>query len=432
VDPVTGAVSNFQIKKTIFFKTADGSQHFNGLSPSRLPGGTAGQLGLSFDPEGFVVAPNGNFYVSDEYGPSLYEFKPVDAGNGVTEARFVRAFQTPSNVLPVKGGQPNFEATPTTGRQTNRGFEGLAISPDGSKLYAVLQSPNQNEGLNTSDNSLTNAGRYSRNVRIVEFDAATGEQSRQLIYQFEDVADINARVPGTDFDFKANQQGRLAVSGLAAINADELLVLERDGRGIGIENPVGDPTEADSYVGTKRIYKIRLSDATDVTNVDLTGTNALPADVAPVSKQLFADVQMLLDDAGLTIPDKFEGITFGPALADGSLSLLLGTDNDFSVTQDEDTSVQFDVYTNGTAVRFTPIDDPSKSFASLTSLDQDLGALPGGYALLPGYLYGLKAAVDGYVAPAAVPLPGAMAMGLATLAAGGAARGMKRLRRHAM
>ena len=58
---------------------ADGSAYFNGMSAANL-NGTGATLGLSFDPEGFVVAPNGNFFVADEYGPSLYEFKPVQVG----------------------------------------------------------------------------------------------------------------------------------------------------------------------------------------------------------------------------------------------------------------------------------------------------------------------------------------------------------------
>src|SRR5262245_26932211 len=50
VNSTTGAISNFQLTKTILFKTADGSQSFNGLNPQLL-NGNPGDLGLSFDPE---------------------------------------------------------------------------------------------------------------------------------------------------------------------------------------------------------------------------------------------------------------------------------------------------------------------------------------------------------------------------------------------
>jgi hypothetical protein len=52
---------------------------------------------------------------------------------------------------------------------------GLTLSPDNSKLYAVLQDPLQQEGNET--------GVFSRNVRIVRFDVETGDADAQYIYQ---------------------------------------------------------------------------------------------------------------------------------------------------------------------------------------------------------------------------------------------------------
>ena len=81
-------------------------------------------LGNAFDPEGFVVNPTtGNFLISDEYGPSLYEFNRSGA--------LVRTLTTPANVVPRNaGGTPNFagDTGNTAGKRTNRGFEGLALS----------------------------------------------------------------------------------------------------------------------------------------------------------------------------------------------------------------------------------------------------------------------------------------------------------------
>ncbi|NJL17248.1 MAG: esterase-like activity of phytase family protein, partial [Nitrospira sp.] len=62
-------ISDFKIKETIIFKDEFGNP-MNGLAPS-----PTNVLGQAFDPEGFVIGPyNRHFYVSDEYGPSLYEF----------------------------------------------------------------------------------------------------------------------------------------------------------------------------------------------------------------------------------------------------------------------------------------------------------------------------------------------------------------------
>jgi hypothetical protein len=370
VDQNTGAIGNFQLLETIIF-TQNG-QNFNGLNPGLL-NGNASVLGRSFDPEGFAIAPNGNFYISDEYGPSVYEFNP----NG----SFIRAFATPSNLIPRQSdGTINYvDGRPTisTGRQDNRGFEGVTLSPDGSRLFAMLQDPLVNEG--------SPDGRRSNNLRIVEFDTNTGESTAQYIYQLESLIDINARVPGNTFG--PNSQGRnIGISAITALNNNEFLVLERDNRGLGVEDPTGAIP-----VASKRIYRIDLTGATDVSGISLTGTNNLPAGVTPVTKTLFADIAELLRNAGQTIPEKFEGLAIGPQLADGSYSLVVGTDNDFSVTQNDD-DVQFDVCTDGTNFSQVPIDS----------------GCPTGQTLIPTFVYGLRASqqeLARFVPPTRVPEP---------------------------
>ncbi|NJK47076.1 esterase-like activity of phytase family protein [Candidatus Gracilibacteria bacterium] len=387
VDPTTGGISNFNLLETILF-TKDG-ENFNGLNPERLNGDTS-KLGLSFDSEGFVVAPNGNFYVSDEYGPSVNEFRP--------DGSFVRSFQTPANLLSrASDGTLDYVGDRdviTSGRQDNRGFEGLAMSPDGSKLFAMLQDPLVNEGTN-------NDGRRSRNLRIVEFDTKSGQSTAQYIYQLESFAEINDRIPGTEDDFSATNQGRsIGISAIAAINELEFLVLERDNRGLGVEDPT-----ASAPVGSKRVYKINLAQATNVSNLSLAGTNNLPSGVNPVSKSLFLDVADALTQTGQVLPEKLEGLTIGPKLADGSHSILLGTDNDYSVTQN-DSDVQFDVCTNGTTATEVAIDS----------------ACPDGQQLIPGFLYSFRAKADelgDFISPQKTPEPtvlgGLLLVGLASL-----------------
>jgi hypothetical protein len=382
IDPQTGAINGYQLLKTIPFTIAAGTTFngitystttaFNGLNPLLLNGdGT--ELGLSQDPEGFAVGANGNFYVSDEYGPSIYEFSPTGT--------FIRALTQPDNVIPRNGSTPYFAAdgaTLTTGRQDNRGYEGLAISPDGQKLFGIFQDPLQNEG--------TPNGRSSGNVRIVRFDIATGVSDAQYIYQLESVADINARITATGArdTFGSTSQGRnIGVSSLIAINDHEFLVIERDNRGIGVDDPTGQAT-----VASKQIYQIDLTGATDVSNVNLTGTNTLPAGVTPVSKSLFLDIAGTLQSAGEKIPEKFEGVAIGPQLADGSYALIVATDNDFSVTQNS-TNTQFDVYTNGVSSIQVPID----------SLPPAAPAGQPSYTLLPSYIYSFNATIPNVSLP---------------------------------
>ncbi|MBW4616521.1 MAG: esterase-like activity of phytase family protein [Desmonostoc vinosum HA7617-LM4] len=381
VNSNTGAISGFKLLDTILF-TQDG-KNFNGLNPSKL-NGNAGVLGLSFDPEGFAIAPNGNFYVSDEYGPSVYEFSPTGS--------FLRAFNTPENLIPKAGSDLNYvDGRPiiTSGRQDNRGFEGVTLSPDGSKLYGLLQDPLVNEG--------SPDGRRSSNLRLVEYDTKTGESTAQYIYQLESLESINSRV--SEDTFGANSQGRnIGISAITALNDKEFLVLERDNRGVGVEDATGEIP-----VGSKRVYKISLTGATDVKGVSLAGLNTLPTGVIPVNKSTspFIDVAELLKANELIIPEKLEGLAIGPQLADGSYAILVGTDNDFSVTQNDDDE-QFDVCTDGTQVAI------------------DSGC-PAGQALIPTYLYALKASSEdlkGFVPPAKVPEPtataGVILLGLST------------------
>ena len=383
VNNTTGAIGSFNLLDTILFKNNGNS--YNGLNPRAL-NGDASVLGLSFDPEGLAVAPNGNFYVSDEYGPSVYEFR--------SDGSFLRAFTTPSNLISQESnGTPNYadgRPTITSGRQDNRGFEGVTLTPDGSKLLAMLQDPLVNEGDN-------NDGRRSRNIRIVEFDTNTGESVAQYIYELESIADINDRIPGTTDDFTATQQGRnIGISAITALNNNEFLVLERDNRGVGEADATGS-----NPVASKRVYKIDLTGATDVSNISLAGSNTLPAGVTPVSKSLFLDIAATLQGSGQIIPEKLEGLAIGPQLADGSYAVLLGTDNDFSVTQNG-SGTQFDVCTDGSQVTI------------------DSGC-PTGSTLLPTYLYSFKASnteLAGYVAPTQVPEPASTA-GLVLLGLGG-------------
>lgn len=414
-DSTTGAISNFQLLDTIKFSDQSGAA-FNGLNPLLL-NNSASTLGNSFDPEGFAVGKNGNFYVSDEYGPSVSEFTP-----GGT---LVRTFTPPANLVPQGAGGPDFvngRPTITSGRQDNRGFEGLAVSPDGTKLYALLQDPLVNEGAQ-------NDGRRSRNLRIVEFDTQTGASGRQFVYQLEDIAAINGRIPGTADDFSTTNQGRsIGISSLIPVNDHEFLVIERDNRGLGVDDPLGV-----NPVGSKRVFRIDIAGATDVSGISLANTNALPAGVTAVAKSLYLDVQAALLAAGLPLTEKLEGITIGRQLAGGEFSLLLGTDNDFSVTQ-TGAGEQFDVYTNGTTVRYTPLGDPARSFAAPDASGANLGALPTGFSLLPTYLYAFRAPVAGFVPQQqTIPEPGTLALagaGGLGLFCGGARR-RRRFRKNA-
>jgi hypothetical protein len=383
-DSATGAISDFQLQNTIVFTQADGST-FTGLNPT-LANGNPAVLGASFDPEGLTLTRNGTFLVSDEYGPSVYEFG--------LDGKLIRQFQVPANLVPRQAnGAVNYtddRGTVATGRQDNRGFEGLTVSPDGKTAYAILQDPLFQEGAN-------NDGRRSRNVRIVRYDTATGESTGQFIYQLESVDTLNAQVPGNSFS--ATNQGRsIGNSAILALPNGKLLVLERDNRGFGSDPSVDIP------VAEKAIYLIDLAGADDVSGLDLTGTNTLPAGIDAVVKSAtpFLDIRAALTAAGLPIPEKIEGMTVGEWLDDGSLQFNLITDNDYSVTQ------------TGSGEQFNVCRAGPGSPGVQVGLNE---ACPTGTSLVPTFIYSFKlsaaeAAQLGYV-QAAVPEPASWAMMIA-------------------
>jgi hypothetical protein len=233
-----------------------------------------------FDPEGIRMSNDGSkVYVSDEYGAYLYEF------NKATGAR-TRAFALPGNLaVATQGPTTASEGSPTntTGRVANKGMEGLAITPDGRKLIGVMQAPLLQD--------------TNKNVRIVTVDIAS-VTTHEYAYQLTTGSGI---------------------SEILAINNDEFLLLERDGKGLG------DGTNA----VTKQIFKINLSGATDVTSM------AGDLSAQKVTKSLFLDVNAVLNGKGITsaqVPAKMEAMAWGADIIDnGELfrTLYLANDNDF-------------------------------------------------------------------------------------------------------
>ena len=261
---------------------------FTGNAAAFDPTGSPSSLRL--DPEGIRAAGCwGKFYVSDEYGPFVYEF-------GLSGRR-QRSLDLPNKLLiDLPSANPTDELTKNVaGRQANRGMEGLAISPDGTKLYGIMQSPLlQDGGLDAA------VKRVGVNNRIVEIDVTTGAL-REFLYTLESKS--------------------YGVSEILAVNDHEFLVLERDGNG-GVSGKF------------KSIFKIDIAQATDIRGLKQLPESGLPANVTPVEKALFIDLLApAFGLAGATLPEKFEGLAFGPDLRDGRHLLIVSTDNDFKQSQ---------------------------------------------------------------------------------------------------
>lgn len=247
------------------------------------------------DPESVRVSSDGlRMFVSDEYGPHVYEL------DRLTGQR-VRSFAVPAEfAVPTQSAQGQVEIDHNTvGRVANKGMEGLALTPDGRTLIGAMQSPLIQDG-----------GTNAQFTRILAIDLRTGA-TRQYTYPLTNI--------GT-----AAKPKYPTISEILAINDHELLVDERDGKGLG----------DDSVAAFKKIFHIDLTGAQDVTGRQ-GEANLAPAAVA---KTLFLDIVAVLGAHGIAaqdIPAKLEGITFGPDIFVGGArqhTLWVANDNDFLAT----------------------------------------------------------------------------------------------------
>lgn len=271
---------------------------------------------LRFDPEGVAVGRDKTFFISDEYGPYVFQFD--------RDGHLIRRLPVPSKFLIAKPGGDlddagnSFEIYPnmnTSGRQANRGMEGLAITPDGRFLVGIMQNALiQDNGLDSN----TPPGRVGVNNRILRINLDTGN-TEEFVYVMDAV-----------------NQGR-GVNEMIALNDHEFLVLERDNRTFV---PTPPATAAEPLL--KRIYKIDLNkpgltDVSSMATLPMTGAALTALRVVPVDKTLFLD---LLDpaykiDSTRTLKDviaeKIEGLAWGPDLPDGRHVLYVVSDNDLSL-----------------------------------------------------------------------------------------------------
>ncbi|WP_061296559.1 esterase-like activity of phytase family protein [Herbidospora cretacea] len=263
----------------------------NQAGHDELPYTWDGLTKLAYNPSGVdtedvVVDRHGDFWLVDEYSPSLIHVSP----KGRVIARYVpQGLNLTGADYPVKDVLPAILAT----RPQNRGFEGLAIN--GGTLYLAVQSPLQNPAKAVGDKS--------RVARILTFDIRRGRITGEYAYQFEDV---NVFDPSYDGD-----QSQMKISGLAHVAGDRILVDERTDR-------------------VAHIYEINLAKAKNLLGGrydDASTTPSLEAltdltQVRPAPKTLIAD----LSKVAPTLPGKVEGL----AILDPR-TIAVANDNDFGL-----------------------------------------------------------------------------------------------------
>ncbi|MEM6431725.1 MAG: choice-of-anchor I family protein [Deinococcota bacterium] len=243
---------------------------------------------LGADLEGIAQAPDGTYWLVDEYRPAIYHVLP----DGVLNARYVPEGTDPEGASIY--GQETLPADYAL-RRANRGFEAVAYDTDEDVVYAFIQTPLMNPDRDASDGSSI--------IRMLGVNPADGTPVSEYV-----------------------------------------IVLEKPSFAGGNVDKIGDAV----YAGGGTFYIIERDSGTDARSVktifelDLLGaTNLLDAEITPVdSKTLEQHSADELVQAGITpvfkrkllnlpsygyLPsDKPEGLALLP---DGSLAVL--NDNDF-------------------------------------------------------------------------------------------------------
>ncbi|MFI0479453.1 esterase-like activity of phytase family protein [Actinomadura sp. 9N215] len=157
----------------------DGQVRFPLTRPDRV------LTGADFDPESIVRAPDGTFWIGEEFGPYVLHFD-----------RAGRLLERP---IPVPGakspGSPELEPGEKPNLGGSKGLENLAISPDGGTLYPML------EGTVTGDTP--------GDLRVYEFDRR------------------RAAFTGRRWTYRM-QTPELSVADLIGVGRGRFLAIERD------------------------------------------------------------------------------------------------------------------------------------------------------------------------------------------------------------
>ena len=197
---------------------ADGTTTQHGIVlPSPASGIGAGKI--SIDAESLQFTRDGHFYVGDEYGAFVYYFDAKGHLQGVL---------VPPTAVQPRDAQGHWQlgslAPPKTGRRNNQGVEGMSLSPDGRRLFVVLQSA-------LVQDTATGGAQGRSNTRILVYDVSHDAlPSRPIGHYVVALPIYNDHGDGGPANKTAAQ------SEVRALNEHQLLMLSRDGNGLGTDN----------------------------------------------------------------------------------------------------------------------------------------------------------------------------------------------------
>jgi hypothetical protein len=225
-----------KVEKTLFLTDPDKKAPF----PIAMEGSDKRYLtGADFDVESIQPVADG-FWVGEEFGPYVLKFSTEGV---LTDVIATKAGETdvksPDNPTLVVPANPAAKM-PVFNLKRSGGYEGLAMSKDGSKLYGLLEGP-----LYLEDGSVERADGLTA-LRIIELDAASKTWT------------------GKTWLYPLSEGGE-AIGDFNMIDETTALVIERDNGAGSPDKACADPKApaADCFAVPakhKRIYKIEMTD----------------------------------------------------------------------------------------------------------------------------------------------------------------------------
>jgi hypothetical protein len=282
---IDAAARPFRVDLTAYFPLPDGA----GI-PDR------------FDPEGVAMTRDGRLFVASEGSGRIEPRQPPAIVEFTRRADYAGRLAVPAKFIPPATGPV------TRGVRANAAFESLTVTSDDQRLFTATETALVQDG----EPGDTRRGTLAR---ILEYQASGGSfvPRREFAYPVDALPDPGF-TPGTFIT---------GLVELLALGETELLSLER-----AYAEESGD---AGRNMNRVRIFHTSLAGATDISSFDsLRGRRG----VTPARKTLLLDVA---DIRGLSpaLPglENFEGMGFGPPLPDGSRTVLLVSDDNFSERQ---------------------------------------------------------------------------------------------------
>jgi hypothetical protein len=266
------------VKDATLLKKADGTTYPKG----------------AIDTEAIAVTSNSSVFISSE-GDRLKKNLPFIGEFDLTTGQVKQTLPLPERYLPDTEGKRGF--------QNNLAFESMTLSPTGTlpasgeplRLFAATESALMQD---------------KEVAKVAKDGKIPGAKNRWLHYLLSNQAEI-----------VSEHLYQLDSPPLGAIEhgLSEILAIDTSGHFLTLERSFG-------LTGFRvKLFQATLGGATDTTKIESFKGNTT---VQPIKKQLAFDLKQL--DMYI---DNLEGMALGPRLPDGSQTLLLVSDDNFSKRQ---------------------------------------------------------------------------------------------------